>query len=978
MANYSCPPQRRSSEGFFFENIVGLQVIQGGGLTQGNFQSTVTNKEKSDRFFDTGIFSGPITLNNLNISSVAQAQKINDVNFKVYPNFDQTDVLNFVAYGPLSKRFSAAVLNIINFFPGAIESSQIRQNYTTGNTAFNIFYDSEENNTYLSLDAQTLRNPFSIDFTINATRNINSLGYDVSKYRNFNSNFTSYSLFTPNNSYKIIDITGTTSISAGTLYLMVKGNVFSGASTTTETLVIRPNDYTVNEIFNLELDEIEELLLNRFSYPIYTAKFQVLTEGDDGNDFIKLQTLTWPLDGVWNIDIRTNQFTNYIQKLEQLGSRFDEYETDLISRFYTTESLKEFDTIDKKVQKTFKIYGRSFDETKKYADSISHMVSVNYNVGNDIPSKLLINLAETLGWDTNISPIQSDSFLSTLYETSESQFPGMSNSMPTDEIEYQYYRNLILNSAYLFKSKGTRRAIEFLMSNIGAPEALVEFNEHVYTVGGKIQLSRFNQLYSSITGGTFTSELPVLDPNNVYRFNGAPYTAYTVSTTSTDVSFTRADYPIDSQGYPKPPKSNDGFYFQKGEGWYESTPQHRSPEILDLNTAVFTGNSPSVQSSLEPFTYGEKYLDRFRNFPYLGAGFGLQKTIDNKKSWTDTQDILRKNSDGNFDAFYKASEEKLVMNVKNVDLFLNPAQALVYDVWYLSKTQDYPIPYNGLTPSFTVTDVDNTVIDPKPQIKDFFEFKESFWKNMINVRNRQISSDGKTGGYPFLQNIFYSYLESEQDAGIQNNGFSYTKMTEYVNGIGNFWVKLVEQFIPATTLWNTGTRIENSIFHRQKFSYRMQRGCLPLDVQIIGPQVLGGFAPQGCPASLMSLVLKYDGNLIQSNLGKLSKSINCKGLNPTVQNLNYAFEIIVVKNGITYTFNYTDPEKYSYPSQVIKEAQWNTFITQGLGYLMGKFTSAGLTASYELNELVITSEDCLIIESIDFNLEYKNVNFACL
>lgn len=726
MSNYSCPPQRRSSEGFYFENLVGLQIIQGGGLTQGNFQVTTTINEKSDRFFDTGIFSGPITLNNLNISSVEQAQKINDVNFRVYPNFDQTDVLNFVAYGPLSKRFSAAVLNIINFFPAAIESTNIRQNYTTGNTAFDISYDSDEDVTYISLDAQSLRNPFSIDFTINASRNISSLGYDVSKYRNFYSHFTSYSLFTTNNSYRIIDVTGTTSISAGTLYLLVKGDVFSGQTTTTDTLIIRPNNFTVNEVFNLELEEVEELLLNRFSYPIYTSKFQVLTEGDDGNDFIKMQTLTWPLDGSWNIDIRTNQFTNYIGKLEELGRRFDEYETDLVSRFYTTESLKEFDTIDQKVQKTLKIYGRSFDETKKYADSISHMVSVNYNVGNDVPSKLLSNFAATLGWDTNISPIQSDSFLSTLYETSESQFPGMSNSMPTDEIEYQYYRNLILNSAYLFKSKGTRKAIEFLMSNIGAPDALVEFNEHIYTVGGKIQLARFDQLYSSITGGTFTSSLPVLDPNNVYRFNGAPYTAYTVSTSSVDVSYTRSDYPIDSEGYPSPPTNSDGFYFQKGEGWYESTPQHRSPEILDLSTAVFTGSSPSIQTSLEPFTYGEKYLDRFRNFPLLGTGFGLQKTIDNKKSWVDTQDILRKNSDGNYDAFYKVTEEKLVMNVKNVDLFLNPAQALVYDVWYLSQTQDYPIPYNGLTPTFTPTDVDNTVIDPKPQIKDFFEFKESF------------------------------------------------------------------------------------------------------------------------------------------------------------------------------------------------------------------------------------------------------------
>ncbi|MFN9942113.1 MAG: hypothetical protein ACK56I_21840, partial [bacterium] len=111
MANYSCPPQRRNSEGFYFENLVGLQVVQGGGLTQGNFQVTTVVNEKSNRFFDTGIFSGPITLNNLNIDSVAQAQKINEVNFRIYPNFDETDVLNFVSYGPLSKRFSAAVLN---------------------------------------------------------------------------------------------------------------------------------------------------------------------------------------------------------------------------------------------------------------------------------------------------------------------------------------------------------------------------------------------------------------------------------------------------------------------------------------------------------------------------------------------------------------------------------------------------------------------------------------------------------------------------------------------------------------------------------------------------------------------------------------------------------------------------------------------------------------------------------------------------
>ena len=983
MSNYTCPPQRRLTDGVFFDNIVGLQVIQGGGLTQGNFQTTISIGEKSNRFFDTGVFSAPITLDSLDVSSVAQAAKISDINFKVYPNFDETNVLNFVAYGPLTKRFSAAIINIINHFPAAIESSQIRQNYTSGNTAFNISYNSTDDVTFLQLSASTIRNPFSIDFTRNATLNLSSLGFEVSKYRNFTEYFTSYVLETTNGTYSVIDMTGTTVLTAGTLSILLKGRPFTGVTSTTELLIIKPNDFTVNEIFNLELDEIEELLLNRYSYPLYTSQFQVKTESSDGNEFIKLQTITWPLNGSWNIDIQTPAFANYIQKLDDIGKSYDENQTDLISRFYTTESFKDFDTPDGKVSKTLKIYGRSFDESKKYADSISHMVSINYNVGNDVPSKLLTNVAATLGWGTNISPIQYDSFLTTLYGSSTSEFAGVSTGLSLDEIQYQYYRNLIMNSAYLFKSKGTRRAIEFLMNNIGAPEALVEFNEHVYLADSKFSLTRFDNLYSTISGGTFTNSFPALDANNTYRFNGAPYTAFTSSTVIQDVTVTREDYPIDSEGYPKAPEDNDSFFFQKGSGWFESTPQHRSPQIINESTSVFTGNSPSVQTSLEPFTYGEKYLNRFRNFPYLGQGFELARTIDNKKSWIENND-LRQNSAGNFDAFYQVSTDKLVLNVKNVELFLNPAQALTYDVWYLSNTENYPIPYSGITKlpvtenPFIFENYDSTVINPQPQVKDFFEFKETFWKNMINVRHRQNSSDGKTGGYPTLQNVYYKYLTMFEDVGIQNNNFSYYNMTKYINGIGDYWIRLVEQFIPATTIWNTGTRIENSIFHRQKFVYRMQRGCLPVDFNVRGPQVFGGFAPNDCNTTDVTVNLTYDSNEIQFSIGFLLNDVDCGGGVPIVKNLQYGFELVIVKGGETYNLIYTNPTIYEGANYIIPRADWDTFINQGLGFLLNDFISIGLTNTYENNILTLESQDCIQIQSVDFNLRFINVQFACL
>jgi hypothetical protein len=100
-------------------------------------------------------------------------------------------------------------------------------------------------------------------------------------------------------------------------------------------------------------------------------------------------------------------------------------------------------------------------------------------------------------------------------------------------------------------------------------------------------------------------------------------------------------------------------------------------------------------------------------------------------------------------------------------------------------------------------------------------------------------------GYPTLQSIYWKYLESEKNAGIKNDNFNYDTMMEYVNGIGDYWVRLVEQMIPASTIWNTGVKIENSIFHRQKYAWRRQRGCQ--------------FIPTPCnPCQLTTNIYTYD------------------------------------------------------------------------------------------------------------------------
>ena len=291
MSKYACPPQTGSGQGTFSDNLVGLQLTQGGGLTQSNFIFTNTITEKVNRNFETGKYSNPINLDNLNISSLQQAQQISNVNFKIYPNFDQTVVTNYVAYGSLSKRLSAAVLNIINYFPAALEITSVRPNYSSGFTAQNIFYDSSENMTYFSISTDSIKNPFSIDYTTQATLNLSNLGFEVSKYRNLPAYFNNYIVQVTGSSFTLSDITASTYTTNDTLYFSAFGNLFGDSVTEIyDTIIIRPNDFTVNEVFNLDLDEVEELLLNRYSIPKYTSQYKVLSESEDGNQFFRTRT----------------------------------------------------------------------------------------------------------------------------------------------------------------------------------------------------------------------------------------------------------------------------------------------------------------------------------------------------------------------------------------------------------------------------------------------------------------------------------------------------------------------------------------------------------------------------------------------------------------------------------------------------------------------------------------------------------------
>ena len=845
-----------------FDNIVGLQLVTGGGLTQGNFQFTTAIYEKVNRNFDLGVFSQLYNLENLNIEDVEQTKKIIQKNFSVYPNFDISQITSFTLYGSLQKRLSASVTKIISYFPAALEVRGTTLSFTTGYTATNIAFDPIENLTTFDVDVPWIVNPFDIDFSVNAARNIQVRPIKVSKYRDLTNNYENFSLYFSalTTEYPVVDFIPSATLTAGTITFTVEGDPFSGQTISTETFIVKPNTQKTAEIFQDDFDEVEDFILNRNSQPKYTAIFEYPYYDSDGIFTLKVQSVTWVLDGLWNLDIVTSNFDTYLTTLSEIALNLDDYKTNLISRFLTTGAFKDFDTQDQKMEKILQIYGRSFDEVKKFIDALANMNSVNYVVGNDIPSQLLTNLAQTLGVNTNISPINNDQLLDAVFSTTTDQiYSGQAEEKTPSELNYQYFRNVILNSAYMFKSKGTRTSLEYIMRLIGAPEAITEFNEVVYLVDSKINVDQFKENYAKISGGTVYVEKPALDPTNTFSIQGVTYTGFTTNGEVQTVTTSRNDYGISDDGYPKSPTQTDDYFFQKGSGWFESSPKHRSPQVVDLENSQLDQNVPSVVTQLQPFSYGQEYLDRFTKFPFLNEGYTITKIYDNQKSWS-VDDIGNRKNNSNFNGVdYTITNDKQLINSKNIELNINMGQGLVYDVWDMCVKYDYPIPNTGLTSPYPYPGaIDWTFVNPQPKQKTFFEFAQSFFTNMINVRNRQTIFDGKTGGYPTLQSIYWKYLQSQQTVGIPSNQFTYQKMIDYTLGIGDYWQRLLEQLVPATTLWLTGQKMENSIFHRQKFIWRRQRGCQFIQVECVPCTFDGQLFGYDCIDQTLRCELNFD------------------------------------------------------------------------------------------------------------------------
>ena len=590
----------------FTEDLVGNQQTEGddgtganSNFTLNNFVITTNFEGRTSRLYDTKKFSDFITLNTLDISSIEATKLLsNNINIKI--NLDNTNLSNFAYFGSATEFVRVSLENIITSWPASLYMVPSRLNNlgvtTNGFTVLNYNYDLLLNKAKFTVDTNFINNKFDINYQKNG--NIVDTFNEGNDLRNLSANFSSYVILVGDDEYPIIGYSGSENKLNDYINFEVYGDPFkvSGGTNLMLRYHIKPKNLLVEEFFN-SLNGFESNLLNRLVTPKYTSEYDYQVESDTGVLINRSQKLTWPVTDGYNIDFSTNDYTEFVTKLVEISNDKDALQSNLVARFLTSESISDFDTLPtcdgntqetsgQKMNKTLKIYGREFDEVKKYIDGISYANVVTYDKKDNTPDQLVKNLARILGWEL-VSSVLNEDLVSSYLLPKKSSLLGQSRGLTAQEADIEMWRRLILNSAWIWKSKGTRKAVEFFFKFIGAPEGLINFNEFVYSVKSPINMELF---------------MSVLENNNL----------------DTNLDF----YNVDSEGYPKFFDNTSDMYFQKGGKWYRETGGANATQNIS------TGNNPHVG----PYDNGREYINQLNNIIPSFSAFTLTSTTTTTSS----------------------------------------------------------------------------------------------------------------------------------------------------------------------------------------------------------------------------------------------------------------------------------------------------------------------------------------------------------
>jgi hypothetical protein len=114
------------------------------------------------------------------------------------------------------------------------------------------------------------------------------------------------------------------------------------------------------------------------------------------------------------------------------------------------------------------------------------------------------------------------------------------------------------------------------------------------------------------------------------------------------------------------------------------------------------------------------------------------------------------------------------------------------------------------------TNFDTLLTTELTEIDTVLEFGSVLSNELIDVKSRQTIS-----GYPTLRMLYDRYnLHTLDYCDVDSSKFDYFDMDNFGKGVGDYWIGLIEQVVPTTTIWGSTYTYRNTIFDQQKHKYK--------------------------------------------------------------------------------------------------------------------------------------------------------------
>ena len=294
------------------------------------------------------------------------------------------------------------------------------------------------------------------------------------------------------------------------------------------------------------------------------------------------RTFAWPKDGDWNLDITSTAYKNYVEELLDVADTYDESYTDNLWRMLTHDSIKNMDMAfaNPKKDEDAEDYnigttrleglmwaiGRQFDEIKRYIGNIKSTTNVTYDECGNVPDYFLSDALELSGWEVyNVDNGLNDTKVNVQWGRGSLSYE---KEYTTKDANFDFLRNLKINSKSIFRKKGTRDGIVSLLGLFGMEEGTdYTMTEYVAKVTGNINQEEFEKLVYKMRGE---------EQDFSYGIPGFPFARVIVSDNST--------YLV--PWFSKDEKYDGGTYFQMYGGWGKNLESGYYDETIKYITVV--------------------------------------------------------------------------------------------------------------------------------------------------------------------------------------------------------------------------------------------------------------------------------------------------------------------------------------------------------------------------------------------------------